>query len=129
VTGDGPVAGDKWRNAAAFGTWLVVGLPTLVNIISGSFTGGAEAIWVLAFVVLGAALVPCLGLHWLSARRPAVAALLVLQSIAALTMVYVGRDGTAGATLVIVAAEVASIFPARVAWLWVAAQSVGIAVI
>jgi signal transduction histidine kinase len=117
------------RNVAAFATWLVVAVPTLARLVSGTFTGGAAAIWAAAFVVFGAALVPCLGLKGLAVRRSFVAALLVLQSAAGLTMVAASGNGTAAATLVIVAAEVASIFPPRVAWLWVAVQSVLIGVI
>ena len=128
MTGDAAATGEKWRNIAAFGTWLVVGLPTLARVLSGSFGGPPALIWSTAFVVFGAALVPCLPLHWVPARRPVVAVLLVLQSAAGLTMVGASGNGTAGATLVIVAAEVASIFP-RIAWPWVAVQSVLIGVI
>jgi signal transduction histidine kinase len=55
--------------------------------------------------------------------------MLVLQAVAGLTMVAASGSGTAGATLVIVAAEVASILPPRVAWPWVAVQSVLVGVI
>ncbi len=56
-------------------------------------------------------------------------ALLLIQSAAGLTMLYIGGDGTVAATLVIVAAEVASIFPMSVTWLWIAVQTVAITAI
>ena len=123
------MSGEKWRNTAAFGTWLVVALPTLADVVSGSLTGLPAVIWAIAFVAFGAALVLCLGLNWMGSRRPVITAMLILQAAAGLTMVAASGSGTAAATLVIVAAEVASIFPPRVAWLWVAVQSVLVGVV
>jgi signal transduction histidine kinase len=128
VSGE-PAPTDTWRNAAAFGTWFVVALPTLGRLLSGSFSGPAAVIWAVAFATFGAALVPCLVLHWLPSRRLLAVALLMLQSVAGLTMVASSGSGTSAATLVIVAAEVASVFPPRIAWIWVAAQSVLVGVI
>jgi signal transduction histidine kinase len=113
---------SRWRAAAAFGTWLVVGLPPLVRILSGSASGPAAVVWAIAFVVFGAALAPCVGLGP-AVSRPVLAILLAVQSAAGLTMVYAAGSGTEAATLVIVAAEAASIFPAAVAWTWIAVQS------
>lgn len=118
---------ERWRNAAAFGTWLVVGLPTLVEMAAGTFGGAPALIWSVAFLAFGAALAPCLGVCTVpSRRRIPVTALLVVQAAAGLAMVYQSGNGTAAATMVIVAAEAAGHFPPRVAWMWVGVQSVAI---
>jgi signal transduction histidine kinase len=119
---------DAWRNVAAFGTWIVVGLPTAARIASGRFDGPAAMAWSAAFAIFGVALTPCL-LFSSPRRRPVLVSLLVVQSVAGLTMMTTSGEGTATATLVIVAAEVASIFPLSVAWAWVAVQSAAITAI
>ena len=113
---------------ASFGTWLVVGLPEIVAIATGRSTGPRVAGWVTAFLVFGAAMAPCV-VGWRLPSRWLVVALLLIQSAAGLTMLYIGGDGTVAATLVIVAAEVASIFPMSVTWLWIAVQTVAITAI
>lgn len=111
------VRSEKWLDWAAYATWLVVGIPTIVEIWTGELGGWRAAVWVAAVLAFGAALTVCLR------RRPAVP-LLIVQSLAGLTMIYVSENGTAGATLVIVAAEAAAVLPAGAAWAWVAVQSV-----
>lgn len=127
---DGPVQcvfvrGEKWLNWAAYATWLVVGLPTIAGMVSGEFTGWRALIWAVAFVGFGIALSVCLRPE--SAlrhrRRGLVVAVLSLQTVAGLTMVYLSGNPSMAATLVIVAAEAAAAFPAGVAWAWVTAQS------
>src|SRR5262245_57047284 len=114
---------ESWRNLAGFGTWLVVGLPEIARMASGRLEGPPAVLWVVAF---GAALTSCL---LFDVPRRLVATLLVVQTIAGLTMIAVSRDGTTSATLVIVAAEAASIFSLPVAWSWAAVQSIAIAAI
>ena len=114
----------RWRNAAAFGTWLVVSLPQLAAIASGRTTGADALIWLAAFALFGLALLPVLGFGWRSAPRGVLLLLLVVQTAAGLTMTAMPRNGTGGATMVIVAAEAASLLPWRVTWIWIAAQSV-----
>lgn len=123
------MSSDFWRNVAAFGTWLVVALPTLADIGTGTLVGPSAFVWTAAFIAFGAALPPCLAMCGLPKRGRVVPALLALQAVAGLTMVVVGRDGTAGATLVIVAAEVAGHYPQRVAWILVGVQSTAMAVV
>lgn len=113
---------ERWQEIAAFGTWLVVGLPEIVAIATGRFTGPEATAWMAAFLLFGAALAPCI-LGSRARPRWLVAVLLVVQSAAGLTLTYIGGNGTVTATLVIVAAEVASIFPASVAWPWIAVQT------
>lgn len=122
------VHNERWRTIAAFGTWLVVGLPEIVAIASGRFAGPQAILWTAAFLVFGAALVPCI-VSWRVRRPRLIVALLVVQSAAGLTLVSIAGNGTVAATLVIVAAEVASVFPMSVAWLWIAIQTVAITAI
>ena len=127
-----PYAGTRsewWRNAAALGTWMVVAVPTVAAVLDGRFGGTRALIWAAAFLAFGAALIPCLGLCRLPSSRVLVPALLTLQGAAGLTMVATSGNGTAAATLVIVAAEVASYYSARVTWLAVTAQSLGLMIV
>lgn len=119
---------ERWRTIAAVGTWLVVGLPQIVDIATGRLAGRQAAVWMAAFLLFGAALVPCL-VTWRVRRPRLIVVLLLIQSVAALTLVSIGGNGTVAATLVIVAAEVASIFPMSVAWLWIAVQTLAITTI
>jgi signal transduction histidine kinase len=121
------VRGEKWLNWAAFATWLVVGVPTFAGIFDGELSGVRAIAWSAMFAVFGATLAVFLGPRSIS--RTSRIALLVIQSLAALGMIYAGRNVTAGATLVIVAAEAAGTLSARGAWLWVAGQTLGLAVI
>lgn len=77
------------------------------------------------FVAFGAALADCLRPGSIS--RPRRIVMMTLQALTGVGMMYVGVNGTAGAVLVIVAAEAAITFAARGAWLWVVAQTLGIA--
>lgn len=125
------VRGERWLNWAGYATWLVVGLPTIAEIVSGEFGGGHALIWAVAFVSFGAALSVCLQPKSVLAhrRRGLVAVVLSVQAIAGLTMVYLSGNPSMGATLVIVASLVAAAFPAGVAWAWVTVQSVLLAMI
>ena len=123
------MAGQNWRNVAAIGTWLVISLPVLTRVLSGSFFGAQAAWWTLGFLAFGAALLPCLGIRVAVTSWRAHAALLVVQSVAGLIMIAASISGTAAATLVIVAAEVASILGPAAAWPWIAAQSAAVGII
>lgn len=119
--------GEKWLNWAAFATWLVVGVPIIAGILDGELTGMRALAWSAMFAAFGVALAAYLRPGPIS--RTSRIMLLAVQALAALGMVYAGRNPTAGATLVIVAAEAAALFSARGAWLWVAGQTLGLAVI
>src|SRR5262245_39820875 len=81
-----------------------------------------------AFLLFGAALAFCILGSRVRPRR-LVVALLIVQSAAGLTLLYVGGNATFTATLVIVAAEVASIVPMSVTWLMIAIQTAAITAI
>ncbi len=125
---NGDMTQERWLNAAAYGTWFVVGLPTLAEIRAGEMRGFSALIWTAAFVtfpVAFAAFDRCTA----AVSRSTPRALLAVQALAGLTMVYVSGNATIAATLVIVAAEAAAFFSPLRAWLWVGAQSAGIAAI
>ena len=121
----GAPRGEGWLNWAAFATWLVVGVPTISRIAAGDLASVWAVAWTAMFVAFGAALVDCLRPGSIS--RPRRIVMMTVQALTGLGMMYVGVNGTAGAVLVIVAAEAAVTFAARGAWLWVVAQTLGIA--
>jgi signal transduction histidine kinase len=123
----GGVRADKWLDWAAFTTWVLVGVPTFVDLFAGELTAVRAVAWTVMFVLFGAALFDCLRPGSISRSRRVV--MMVVQSLTGLTMMYVGVNGVAGAVLVIVAAEAAVTFSSRGAWIWMAAQTFGIAVV
>ena len=100
-------------------------MPTISRIAAGELSAAGAAAWTAMFVVFGAALIDCLRSG--SIARPRRIVMMTIQALTGLGMMYVGVNGTASALLVIVAAEAAVTFGARGAWLWVAAQTIGIA--
>src|SRR4051812_27196694 len=115
--------GETWRNAAAFGTWIVVALPQLAGMATGRISGPRAVEWLAGLLILGLALTPILLLE-MAGRGRLTLALLMIQTAAGLSMMATSGSGTASATLVIVAAEVAAICGPAVTWTWVAAQTV-----
>jgi len=103
----------------------VVAVPTISRIAAGGLSSARAAAWTAMFVAFGAALVDCLRPGSIS--RPRRIIMMAVQALTGLGMMYVGVNGTAGAVLVIVAAEAAVTFAARGAWLWVAGQTLGLA--
>lgn len=110
-----------WLLAAGYGTWLVASLPTLAGL-SGGRTGAAETAAALsAFLAFGLAFT-------LNARprRPGAAppvVLLAVQAASALALVALGRDGLAGAMLVVVAGQLVGPLSPGAALAWVVTQS------
>ena len=118
---------DTWLNLAAFATWLVVAVPTLSDIVAGELAAPRSLAWMAMFLAFGAALADCLrGAPIARARR---IAMMAVQAATGLGMMYLGASGTTGAVLVVVATEAAVAFPGHGAWLWVAAQTLGIAAV
>jgi signal transduction histidine kinase len=121
---NGRVRNEKWLNLAAYATWIVAGLPTAVDLARGQIPPGRAAGWVVAFVVFGVAFAACSsGTGRGAPRRVRAIALLTLQAVSALAMVFFSRDGTEGATLVVAAAVAAAVFGPRGALWWVAGQT------
>jgi signal transduction histidine kinase len=115
---------DTWLKAAGFATWLASGVPAVLALAAGRMYGGRAAAWVIAYAVFGIAF----GLAC-SERVRGVRLLLAAQAVAGVAMVATGRDLLAGATLVVVAAQLIGPFPPPVAAAWVAVQTAMLAAI
>ena len=115
---------DRWWTAAGFVTWLASGVPAAMAIADGRLAGIAAASWAVAFAAFGIAFAGACS-ERLRDRR----LLLFVQAAAGLAMVATGRDGLAGATLVVVAAQLIGPFPPLVAAAWVAVQTAMLVVI
>jgi len=125
------VRNERWLNLAAYATWIVVGIPAVIDISRGEIPAGRAAAWAVAFVTFGVAFALC----GRTERGPGKAGhyayvvsafrrtTLGVQALAGLAMVYLSRDGTEGATLVISAAVAAAVFGPRGALWWVAGQT------
>src|SRR5262245_1525668 len=118
-----------WLNWAAIGTWLVVSLQTLAAIWAGRMPVGQAIVWLAAFLTFGTLVSLCVWTTSASRSRGLATLLLLAQSLAGLVMVATGRDGSAGATLVVVAAQLPHFLPVRVAGWWVAAQTLALAIL
>jgi signal transduction histidine kinase len=114
-----------WLTAAGLVTWLASGVPSALAIAGGRLTGVEAAAWLVAFAAFGIAfgLVCFRRSHGLRRER----ALVLTQSIAGAVMVAVSRDGLAGATLVVAAAQLAGLVPSRAAAVWIALQTLVVA--
>lgn len=115
----------RWLSVAGFVTWIAAGMPAMVAISAGRISGGPLVVWVVGFIAFGAAFgTMCFGrTRSLAKARTLVA----IQSIAGAMMVSVTRDGVAGATMVVAAAQIVELFPSHVATAWVMAQTAVIA--
>jgi signal transduction histidine kinase len=101
----------QWLNVAALATWLICAVPQLVMIAQGRYTGWSAIVWLVAYLVYGAALVVFLGL---GAIRPllgyyaplTLAAVLMATAIGVIMLPVVAGHSTNStpALLVIVAA-------------------------
>ena len=123
--------GQKWLNVAAIATWLICGIYPIAAMAEAPLTLWPAGVWIAAFVVYGAALVAFLCLPVIPPRRfmrgvPVMLA--AVQSATGLFMNYLsshhwGGTGVGAAMVVIVAAEIPYVLPARVVWWWIAIQT------
>jgi signal transduction histidine kinase len=120
-----------WLNVAGIATWLLCGVPPLLEIVAGVFAGPGAIAWAAAFGVYGAALVVLLYCpdRATAVSRWAIVGLLFMQSSAGLAMTILSGNGTSAATLGIVAAILPYVVPRPVAWAWVAVQTVALGVL
>ena len=114
-----------WLTAAGLVTWVASGVPSALAVAGGRITGAGAIAWLVAFAAFGIAFslicfAPWRGLRF---RR----ALVLTQAVAGAVMVLVSRDGIAGATLVVAAAQLAGLVPSRVAAVWIGLQTAVIA--
>lgn len=119
-----------WLRVAGYLTWAVCGVPGVVDLLEGRMTAGAALAFGVAFVAFGAAFTACGDYsRWRLPPRFVRIALIAVQAISGLVMVWTTRDGLPAATLVIVAAQLPEVFSTATALAWVAAQSVAVAAI
>jgi signal transduction histidine kinase len=111
----------NWLTAAGLVTWIASGIPATLAIAGGRITGVAAMAWLVAFAAFGLAYsLVCFGrARGVGTER----ALVLAQSVAGIVMVAIARDGLAGATLVVAAAQLVGLVPAGVAAAWIGMQS------
>jgi signal transduction histidine kinase len=129
------IRGGRWLNLAAVATWLFCGLPPLLDAIDGAGSLGPTLAFFVAFLVYGAALLTILYLPESDRpgafRRLLPVVLLLVESITGLTLIflsghYFGGTAATSATLVIVAAQAPYILRAKLVWVLVGLQTVGL---
>ena len=109
-----------WLTVAGLVTWVASGVPSALAIAEGRISGVDAVAWLVAFAAFGLAFsLVCFGRSRLRWER----ALVLVQSVAGCVMVAVSRDGLAGATLVVAAAQLSGLVPSRVAAAWVGMQT------
>src|SRR5918912_3466075 len=100
-----------WLQAAGLVTWVASGVPAMLAISAGQITGVAAIAWVVAFAAFGLAFGTICFRPSPSVARERL--LVLVQSIAGAVMVLISRDGLAGATLVVAAAQIIELVPPR----------------
>ncbi|PYR79711.1 MAG: sensor histidine kinase [Acidobacteria bacterium] len=111
----------SWLRAAGFVTWVASGVPAALAISAGQVTGISAVAWIVAFAAFGIAF--SLVCFWEPRTSWIERVLVLVQSLAGAVMVLISRDGLAGATFVVVAAQIIELMPARIATVWVGAQT------
>src|ERR1041384_7891953 len=110
-----------WLRAAGLVTWVASGVPAALAIADGRITGAAAIVWVVAFAAFGLAFSTICFRPSPNVLRERL--LVLVQSIAGAVMVVVSRDGLAGATFVVAAAQIVELVPQGVETAWIAVQS------
>lgn len=120
---------ERWLTIAGFGTWLVSGLPTFIDIARGVASPLTMVVWAIAFPLFGVAFgLMCLERPGFWRALPVRRVLLVLQAAAGLALVLTGTDAFPAATLVIVAGQLDELAP-RIAMPWVIVQTAILAMV
>jgi len=117
---------EAWMQIAGFGTWLVAVLPTTVAFARGELARTRVLGFAIAAIAfLAVFVVTC---RTPTGRRGAALALRFAQLLAAIAMVWFGRDVLTAAIFVVVASQLPGVVSGGVAVAWVALQSATIAV-
>jgi signal transduction histidine kinase len=125
-----------WLHVAAIVTWVVCGLSPMSEVATPAVGWWPATIFVSAYLLFGAALLAVLYLpeQRIPGGRSVPVLLLIVQSIAGVTVVYVtghylGGTGATSAMLVIVAAQAPYVVRAPAVWSLVAVQTIVISVL
>ena len=107
--------------AAGFGTWLVAVVPNAVAVGRGDVAGPrALGFAIGALVFLAAFAAAC---RTPAGRRHVALAMVAAQSLAAIAMVWFGRDVVTAAIFVVVASQLPRVVSGGVASVWIVVQS------
>jgi signal transduction histidine kinase len=112
---------EAWMRVAGLGTWLVAVVPSAVAFARGELAGPRAlgfSIGAIAFLAAFAA-----ACSTPVSRRNAALAMRAAQSLAAIAMVWFGRDVVTAAIFVVVASQLPGVVSGGVALAWVAVQS------
>jgi signal transduction histidine kinase len=110
-----------WLKIAGYLTWLVCGVPGFLDIVAGAMRPAHALVWAIAFPLFG--IVFTLSVSRPIRSRRTSLLLLAAQSLAGLALVWATRDGLAGATLVVAAAQLHDVLDTRGAIAWMVAQT------
>ena len=123
------VRGGRWLNAAAIATWLVCGLPLILDVASAGTLSRPGVVLLGALALYGLALLAMLYLPSSADGNRRLPLLLVIgESVTGLGVIYVsatylGGTAATSALLVIVAAQLPYVLEPRWAWAYIAAQT------
>ena len=106
---------DRWLGRAGVFAWGMVGLPMVLDPPPSAWR---LAVWASAYAVFGAA-----AWAWSRASTRPAHALLAAESACVVAMVAVLCNGFEGALLVLVAIQLSRRAPPRLAWSWIAVQT------
>ncbi|MEO7730594.1 MAG: sensor histidine kinase, partial [Kofleriaceae bacterium] len=112
---------EAWMRVAGLGTWLVAVLPSTVAFARGELAGPRALVFALGAVAFLAAFAAACRTP--TSRPHAAVALRAAQSLAAIAMVWFGRDVVTAAIFVVVASQLPGVVSGGVAMAWVTVQS------
>ena len=115
---------EVWMRAAGYGTWLVAVLPSAVAFARGEVAGPRMlGFTISALVFLAAFTAAC---RTPADRRCAALATRAMQALAAIGLVWLGRDIVTAAIFVVVASQLPGVMSGGFAMAWIAGQSAAI---
>jgi signal transduction histidine kinase len=125
--------GAGWHfKAAGFIGWLAIAVPSIADIWAGQLRGPRAWLWAVAFATFGVTYAAYLRPDTHAGRRRAAMWSVAALTAAALTMVVTSiglMKYLASVALTIVAGELPYVLSRRGVWIWITAQSVGLALI
>jgi signal transduction histidine kinase len=120
---------EKWLRAAGLGTWLVCGVPLATELSAGTVPEWRAAWAIAGFAAFGIAFWVNTSSTCSRAPRALRICLLAMQVAGGLLVIALTGNGLPGATLVIIAGQLPSVFSPRAALVWIAVQSLALVII